>query len=101
MQIRNAFKLGASVEEIADITNIDPWFLQQIRYLVSLENRTEGENLEEMKKEDLLELKKAGFSDVQIAWLLTKSRQQTTEGQARETRHNLGLTPVLQMVASC
>ncbi|HLR90632.1 MAG TPA: carbamoyl-phosphate synthase large subunit [Balneolaceae bacterium] len=101
MQIRNAFKLGASVEEIADITKVDPWFLQQIRYLVSLENRTEGENLEELKKEDLLELKKAGFSDVQIAWLLSKSGQQTTEEQVREKRHNLGLKPVFKMVDTC
>ncbi|GIV58324.1 MAG: hypothetical protein KatS3mg042_1237 [Rhodothermaceae bacterium] len=34
LQIRNAFKLGASVEEVADITRVDPWFLYQIRALV-------------------------------------------------------------------
>jgi carbamoyl-phosphate synthase large subunit len=37
--------MGASVEEIADITKVDPWFLQQIRYMVSLENKTEGQDL--------------------------------------------------------
>src|SRR5690625_5548446 len=54
-----------------------------------------------MKKKDLLEIKKAGFSDVQIAWLLSKSGQQTTEEQVREKRHNLGLKPVFKMVDTC
>ncbi|HBQ58589.1 MAG TPA: hypothetical protein DD671_02925, partial [Balneolaceae bacterium] len=62
MQIRNAFKMGASVEEIADITKVDPWYLQQIRYMVSLENRTEGQSLKEISKDDFFELKQAGFS---------------------------------------
>src|SRR5690625_6066333 len=66
-----------------------------------MEKRSEGEKLEELKKEDLMEVKKAGFSDVQIAWLLSKSGQQTTEEQVREKRHNLGLKPVFKMVDTC
>ncbi|MFA5667905.1 MAG: carbamoyl-phosphate synthase large subunit [Balneolaceae bacterium] len=101
LQIRNAFKLGTSVEEIADITKVDPWYLQQIRYMVSLENRTEGQDLDEISKDDLYELKQAGFSDFQIAWLLSKSGDTVTENEVRAYRKNLGLEPVFKLVDTC
>ena len=41
--------------------------------MVSLENRTEAKGLEELTKDELYELKQAGFSDAQIAWLVSKS----------------------------
>ena len=40
LQIRNAFKLGASVDEIADVSKVDPWFLYQIRDIVRLEEES-------------------------------------------------------------
>lgn len=101
LHIRNAFKLGASVEEIADITKVDPWFLQQIRYMVSLENRTEGESLDSLTKEDLYEVKRAGFSDVQIAWLLSKSGEKVTEDQVRTRRLEMDLKPSFKLVDTC
>ncbi|MEX2586161.1 MAG: carbamoyl-phosphate synthase large subunit [Balneolaceae bacterium] len=101
MQIRNAFKLGTSVEEVADITQVDPWFLQQIRYMVSLENRTEGQSLEEITKEKMKELKQAGFGDVQIAWLLSRSGEGVTEDDVRDHRLKLGLKPVFKLVDTC
>ncbi len=101
LQIRNAFKFGASVEEIADITKVDPWFLQQIRYMVSLENRTEGQSLDTISKEDLYEVKRAGFSDVQIAWLLSKSGEKVTENQVRGKRLEMGLKPSFKLVDTC
>lgn len=101
LQIRNAFKLGTSVEEIADITKVDPWFLQQIRFMVSLENRTEGQTLDDISKEDLFELKQAGFSDVQIAWLLSKSNGYVSEGDVRAKRKEWGLLPSFKLVDTC
>jgi carbamoyl-phosphate synthase large subunit len=101
LQIRNAFKMGASVEEIADITKVDPWFLQQIRYMVSLENRTEGQSLKSIPEKDLYELKQAGFSDVQIAWLLSRDGDITSEDDVREKRHSLNMRPVFKMVDTC
>ncbi|TVP98353.1 MAG: carbamoyl-phosphate synthase large subunit [Balneolaceae bacterium] len=101
LQIRNAFKYGASVEEIADITKVDPWFLQQIRYMVSLENRTEGQNLDTISREDLFEVKRAGFSDVQIAWLLSRSGEKVTENQVRQKRLEMGLKPCFKLVDTC
>jgi len=101
LQIRNAFKMGASVEEIGDITKVDPWFLQQIRYMVSLENRVEGETIDSLSRDDLYELKQAGFSDVQIAWLLSKSGAPVTEEQVRKKRHSLDMKPSFKMVDTC
>jgi len=101
LHIRNAFKLGASVEEIADITKVDPWFLQQIRYMVSLENRTEGETLDSLTKEHFYEIKRAGFSDVQIAWLLSKSGEKVTEDDVRNKRLGIGLNPSFKLVDTC
>jgi len=101
MQIRHAFKLGASVEEIHDVTKVDPWFLQQIRYMVSLENRTEGQTLETIPFEDLKELKQAGYSDKQIAWLLSKSGETINEDHVRAHRVSIGLKPVFRIVDTC
>ena len=101
MQIRNAFKLGASVAEINDITKVDPWFLTQIEKLVTLENRTEGQSLESISTKDLHELKQNGFSDVQIAWLLSKDGKPVTEEQVRAKRKEAGLVPVFKMVDTC
>lgn len=101
LQIRNAFKLGSSVEEIADITKVDPWFLQQIEYMVSLENRTEAKGLEELSKDELYELKQAGFSDAQIAWLVSKSGTKVTDEQVRTYRLMLGLKAVFKVVDTC
>lgn len=101
LQIRNAMKLGTSVEEIADITKVDPWFLQQIRYMVTLENRTEGQNLSDISKEDLTELKQAGYSDYQIAWMLSKSGETATEDEVRAHRLAAGLQPVFKQVDTC
>src|SRR6056297_2217852 len=101
LQIRNAFKMGASVEEIADITKVDAWFLQQIRYMVSLENRVEGQSLSEITSEELFEVKQAGFSDVQIAWLLSKTGNKVTEDDVRKKRSEMGLIPAFKMVDTC
>jgi len=101
MQIRNAFKFGTSVEELADITKVDPWYLQQIRYMVSLENRTEGQNLETISDSELRELKQAGFSDVQIAWLLSKGGEKVVEDDIRQTRKTAGITPNFKLVDTC
>lgn len=101
LNIRHAFKLGASVEEIADITKVDPWFLQQIRFMVSLENRTEGQSLDSISKDDMYELKQAGFSDTQIAWMLSQSNGPVSEYEVRDKRKEMGLKPVFKIVDTC
>jgi carbamoyl-phosphate synthase large subunit len=101
LNIRHALKMGASVEEVADITKVDPWFLQRIRYMVSLENRTEGQALDDITKDDFYELKQAGFSDEQIAWMLSQSDGKVTDEQVRKKRKDLGLHPSFKVVDTC
>lgn len=101
LQIRNALKLGASVEEIQDITQFDPWFISQIQLLVTLENQAEGKTLETIPYDELLELKRHGFSDVQVAWLLSQGGDVVTEDQVREKRKAERMTPVFKMVDTC
>ena len=96
LHIRNAFRLGASVAEIHDVTKVDPWFLNQIHDLVALERRAEGTPLHEMGRAQLLELKQHGFSDVQIAHL-----GEVTEAEVRERRMELGLKPTFRVVDTC
>ncbi|TWI75287.1 carbamoyl-phosphate synthase large subunit [Desulfobotulus alkaliphilus] len=93
--IREAFRQKMSVEAIHELTAIDPWFLHQIRVLVSFEDtiRRAGEK---MDKDLLLQARQMGFSDVQIAWLTG-----STEKKIWEKRRELGLAPVFKLVDTC
>lgn len=101
LQIRNAFKLGATVEEIHDITKVDPWFLEQIHYMVDLENETEQYEPDALPTELLIKLKKAGFSDRQIAWLTSHRGDDVTEDMIREKREELGIETTFKLVDTC
>ncbi len=96
LHVRNAFRLGASVAEIHDVTKVDPWFLNQIQDLVALERAAEGVPLAEMEREQLLELKQHGFSDVQIAHLTDSA-----EADVKARRQSLDLRPTYRVVDTC
>lgn len=98
LQIRNAFKLGASIDEIADITSVDRWFLSQIQDIVTLEDEISTCTLAELDVSFLREVKQYGFSDVQIAFLL---KDDVTEDEVRAHRKSLGLLPSFQVVDTC
>ncbi len=67
--IRYAFQTGMSVEQVAALTHIDPWFLSQIEDLVHLEGRLRAFTPETLPRALLWRAKRAGFSDVQLAHL--------------------------------
>ncbi len=98
LQIRNAFKLGASVDEIADVSKVDPWFLYQIRDIVRLEEAIAERTLQEMDAEFMNRVKQYGFSDIQIAYLLNGD---ANDMQVREHRKALGVIPSFQVVDTC
>ena len=60
--LKVAFEQGWTIEEIFDATQIDPWFLENMRVIVE-----EGKDLANLAKTDLRRAKKLGFSDIQIA----------------------------------
>ena len=98
LQIRNAFKLGASVEEIADISKVDPWFLYQIQDIVTLEGEIRKKALSQLDEPFMREIKRYGFSDYQIAYLV---QDDVTEEEVRAMRKSLGVKPSYQVVDTC
>lgn len=94
--LADAFRLGYTVKEAHRATRIDPWFLVQVKELVDIENRLKEYSLPELSKEEMLFLKKKGFSDRRIAKLL-----KVKEDQVRARRHGLGIRPVYKRVDTC
>lgn len=94
--LADAFRLGYTVKEAHRATRIDPWFLVQVKELVDIENRLKEYSLPGLSKEEMLFLKKKGFSDRRIAKLL-----KVKEDQVRARRHELGIRPVYKRVDTC
>ena len=81
-----AMSNNISIEKIAAITGIDPWFLQRMKHIVDLEQvLLTGQNL---SASCLLALKQAGISDKRIGELTGKSGL-----DIRALRKKLGITP--------
>ncbi len=98
-QIKRAFQLGASVEEVAERTHIDPWFLHQMAELLEAERDwatrvPTGDD--DAERAALLRMKRMGFCDRQLADL-----RNTTETAVRRERHRLGLRPAYKTVDTC
>ncbi len=94
--IADAFRLGYSVDQVGNLTGVDPWFLAQIKQLVDLEAGLCGKALIDLDREALRTLKRKGFSDQRLAGLL-----HCTQAQVREARHNLDIHPVYKRVDTC
>ncbi len=94
--LRHALKMGMAVEEIYELTAIDPWFLHQLMGLVESENMLKVTPLEDLDASKMMGIKQQGFSDRQIAYA-TK----TTEDEVRAYRKSLGVIPVYKTVDTC
>ncbi len=92
----DALAQGFSVDEVHQLTRIDPWFLAQIKDIVDTELALERTRLEALEADDLRWLKRKGFSDRRLAHLLKSS-----EAQVRRRRHELGVRPVYKRVDTC
>ncbi len=94
--IGDAFENGFSLDEVHQLTRIDPWFLAQIKEIVDIEMDLDDHKLEEIDAATLRSLKRKGFSDRRLAYLL-KSK----EAQVRAHRHALEIRPVYKRVDTC
>ncbi len=91
--IMAALRRGASCEEIAQRTGIDPWFIYKMLNIVNMERRLLSEPL----TPDLMwEAKRLGFSDEQIGVLADRLPE-----QVRQLRHSWQIKPVYKMVDTC
>ncbi len=94
--VGDAFAMGMSVDEVFDLTRIDPWFLRQIEDIVKIELELEKHGLLDLSAQEMRQLKQKGFSDRRLAKLL-----KSTEQNVRAKRHELGIRPVYKRVDTC
>ncbi|MDA3914452.1 carbamoyl-phosphate synthase large subunit [Oleiagrimonas sp.] len=94
--IGDAYRAGLSLEEVHDLTKIDPWFLAALEDIVEAENDLRTQGLSAMDEPRMRMLKRMGFSDARLATLLG-----TDEAAVRHLRRTLDVRPVYKRVDSC
>ena len=103
--LKAGLEMGLPVAEVAELTGIDPWFLENIRQICQLEEevrkfRRDGQPVEtwvpEMSPEFLREAKAYGFSDKQMAHLLGSE-----EKYIRQWREGLQVRSTFKLVDTC
>ena len=100
--IRYAFKMGWPAARIAELTRIDPWFLDQIAQLVEFETVLCGyERLEDVPADVMRQAKAFGYSDPQLANLYLGDISTETILEVRRRRKALGIEPVYKIVDTC
>ena len=91
LKVKEAMEEGHGVNDIHEQTSIDPWFLDEIKAIVDFKNQSVAFN-----KKNILQLKKEGFSDIQIATKFNKS-----ELDVRNFRKVNGILPTYKVVDTC
>jgi carbamoyl-phosphate synthase large subunit len=95
--LAQALREGMSVEEIYELTSIDPWFLNNIKQIVDFEERIKSSKEKGgLSGEILREAKEFGFSDKMLAELTN-----TAETDIRNLRNEHGIHAVYKMVDTC
>jgi|Deesub1362B_J571_1020462.scaffolds.fasta_scaffold00131_44 carbamoyl-phosphate synthase large subunit len=98
--IRYALKKGFSVEEIYELTRIDPWFIAKIKNIIEVEEELKSYagkfSIENVPVEVLRRAKQYGFSDFQLAKIF-----RTTEREVRKRRKKAGISATFKMVDTC
>lgn len=95
--IRYALKHGLSLDEINELTQIDPWFLHEIAAVVALEDRLQQcGRIEDAAPELIRQAKRFGFSDRQLSHWMNSS-----EMDVRRHRKRLGIEATFKQVDTC
>jgi carbamoyl-phosphate synthase large subunit len=92
--VADALRVGLSLDEVHELTSIDPWFLRQLDSILVQEKKLAAAPA--LDAELLRESKRMGFGDGQIARL-----RHQTEGEIRELRLKHGVVPVYGRVDTC
>ncbi|HXP48494.1 MAG TPA: carbamoyl-phosphate synthase large subunit, partial [Bacteroidia bacterium] len=95
--IYDAIKLGIPIKTINKLTRIDPWFLRQIEELVLLEKEIEKYTIANIPREMMLEAKRKGYADRQIAHLLRCLESEVF----KKRREEMDIKRVYKMVDTC
>jgi carbamoyl-phosphate synthase large subunit len=94
--LADAFRAGLSLDEVFNLSRVDPWFLAAFEDIVLAEAEITRQGVTALDAPRLRELKRLGFADARIAELLG-----TDEASVRHLRHTLGVRPVYKRVDSC
>ncbi len=94
--IAYALQNGYSIEEIHRLTNIDPWFLDQLAQVMELQKQVESQPLETISLDVLKTAKENGLSDRRLFYLTGSS-----ETEIRDYRKKHGIAPVYKRVDTC
>jgi carbamoyl-phosphate synthase large subunit len=94
--IRYAFERGMTVREVARMTSMDPWFLNQMKQINDEIKAIGAVSMESVTADDLRVAKRMGVSDERLA---SEWRAETAEASA--LRKRLGVKPVFKMVDTC
>ena len=91
-----ALERGMSCEEVCELTRIDPWFIRQLEEMLAVDRRMAATTLSKCSRELLLESKRSGASDEEIAKLWN-----VKSASVRARRRELGVRPVFKRVDTC
>ena len=95
-QLEAALRRGVSIDELYEITAIDPWFLDQMSIIVDERRALEGRSVESMNRAAWRRAKQLGFSDTQLAYLLDSD-----EAAVRAARIEAGVVATFKTVDTC
>lgn len=97
-QVASAIREGVPVEDIIASTQFDPWFVQQMQDTMRVHESilTNHPHLDDLNHDDLLKLKRYGYSDAYIARLT-----EATETAVRTRRKSLGVVANFYRVDTC
>jgi len=97
--IEKAFDAGYTIDRIHELTRIDKWFLVKLKNIFELKLRLEEVNsLPELDDELLLQSKKAGFSDFQVARLVMSGDVSEDLMSVREHRKKRNILPSVKQI---
>jgi len=94
--VADALRRKVSVEEIFGLTKIDPWFVNNIKDIVRLEEKIKATGPAKINASLMRKAKEYGFSDKYLSSLLKKP-----EREFRKLRQQMGIEPVYKMVDTC
>ncbi|MGA8872251.1 MAG: carbamoyl-phosphate synthase large subunit [Candidatus Acidiferrales bacterium] len=91
-----ALERGMSCKEVCELTRIDPWFIRQLEEMLAVDKQVAATTLSKCSRELLMESKRSGASDEEIAKLWN-----VKSASVRSRRRELGVRPVFKRVDTC
>ena len=99
--IRYALSQGMTVREIAQMTNIDPWFLHQLKEISDEQANLPKLSVQTVTADQLRDLKRVGFSDARLSQSLQVENGKGSLELVHQLRKQHGIRPVYKRVDTC